>query len=550
MTGMLMPAFGEATLSDCDREIIHTPGAIQAHGILLVLSEPDLVIRQASDNMRRHLGLATEHMLGKELSLLLDEHAMDSVRSAMVHDLVEPVYLPPLTTSVGLRMEALIHRTEAGLILELEPLKLEANLNLPVLFREMLNAVHAAPSVVAACAEVARQLRQITGFDRVMVYRFCEDDTGVVIAEDRREDLLPFLGLHYPASDIPAQARKLFLLNLLRVWVDTDKAPAAMLPALDPVTAAPLDMSRCVLRAASPIHMKYLRNMGVAASMALSILKDGRLWGMIACHHASERHVSHAHRVACEALGNLLTVQIDAKEHQDSLAETVRLHAWSIRALASLGAGGALFDTLQGMGLWLMQFVPAIGVVVHVDGHTATFGRVPDAATLEILIDFLETRTMDGVLATNKLDGYLQSMPSPICGLLAVPVSREPGDVLMWFRPEIVQTVAWAGNPTKPVGFGPSGDRLTPRASFAAWVETVRGHSEPWSGMEMEAARAFGLALVKRPRSNTSPAPQPLATDDVDLRIADAVLLAQNAGEVSRQLLKTLELLSESLGRH
>ncbi len=412
----------------------------------------------------------------------------------------------------------------------------------------MLHAVHAAPSVVAACAEAARQLREITGFDRVMVYRFLEDDTGTVIAEDRRKDLPPFLGMHYPASDIPAPARKLFILKPLRVLVGIDNANAALVPVLNPTTAAPLDMSLCVLRAPSPIHVEYLRNMGVSASMSLSILRDGRLWGMIACHHDSDRRVSHAHRVACEALGDLLTVQIEAKELQDNLAETVRLHAWSVQALSHLGLGGALFDTLKGMGSWLMHFVPTIGVAVHVDGHTATFGQVPDEATLKILIDFLQTRTVEGVLATHKLDGYLESAPSPICGLLAVPVSREPGDVLMWFRPEIEQTFVWAGDPSKPVSIGPSGARLTPRGSFEAWIETVRGQSEPWSVTEMEAARAFGLALVKRPRSNTSTAPQPLATDAVEQRITDAIILSQDAGEALRQVIKTFDLLSERLG--
>ncbi|MDN3563584.1 GAF domain-containing protein [Paeniroseomonas aquatica] len=310
-------AGGPSTLTDCDREVIHIPGAVQAHGVLLVVSEPDL--------------------------------------------------------------------------------------DLPQHFRHLLAAVHLAPSLTAIGGEAVRHLRSITGFGRIMLYRFLENGAGEVIAEDRRDDLEPFLGLRYPASDIPAQARRLFVLNPLRVWAGTDGEPAPMVPVVDAVTAPPLDMSRCVLRAASPIHLEYLRNMGVGASMGLSIVRDGALWGLIACHHMTARRVPHAQRIVLEALGHLLAVQIEAKEREERSAEMVRLQAWTVATLAALGASGGSAEALRCLGLRLLQFVKATGAAVHLGGRTSTLGMAPDAAMVAELANWLGSSRPGQVVATDRL---------------------------------------------------------------------------------------------------------------------------------------------------
>jgi light-regulated signal transduction histidine kinase (bacteriophytochrome) len=557
------PAFGDATLTDCDRELIHVPGAVQAHGVLLVVSEPDLVIRQASLSLRRHLELNAERMLGRELALLLDADAMAAVRVAATEELLEPRYLPPLTSNVGPRMEGLIHRTAAGLILELEPYVPGPGLDLPQHFRHMLAAVHLAPSLAAMGGEAVRHLRAITGFDRVMLYRFLPDGAGEVIAEDRRDDLEPFLSLRYPASDIPAQARRLFVLNPLRVWAGTDGDASPLVPALNEATAAPLDMSRCVLRAASPIHLEYLRNMGVGASMALSIVQDGALWGLIACHHMTPRRVPHAQRIVLEALGHLLAVQIKAKESEQRSAEMVRLQAWTVATLAALGASGGNAEALRSLGPRLLQFVGAEGAAVHLGGRTTTFGEAPDAALIASMADWLGSSRPGQVFATDRLPNdpaiSIDAFEATPYGLLAVPASRQAGDYVMWFRPEVVQTVTWAGDPTKAVTRGPSGNRLMPRGSFAAWADTMRGRAEPWSTVEVEAAQAFCLAVLEfAPRllgdnaaSDYAAARhrQGLLTEEVERRVADAVLAARGADEQVRSLVATLQSLAEGLRR-
>ena len=349
------PAVGDADLTICDLEPIHIPGAIQPHGVLLVLAEPDLRIVQASTSLRAHVGLNASAMLGQKLALLLDGPSHDIVLRSLGRDLAEPHYLPPLLTSTGKRFEALMHRTAAGVILELEPYAGEAALDIARIIRDTMAEVHRAPTLMAVCQAAAERLRALTGFDRVMVYRFRPDDAGAVIAEARRDDLPPYLGLTYPAADIPRQARRLFLLNPLRVRKGNEDAPSRLVPPVSPATGEPLDMSRCVLRATSPIHLEYLRNMGVSASLTLSIVQDGRLWGMFACHHAEPRYVPHAHRLACQALGHLLALQIEAKQQAEDAARELRMHAWILRALHTAAGSASLAEALRRLGGALLE---------------------------------------------------------------------------------------------------------------------------------------------------------------------------------------------------
>jgi chemotaxis family two-component system sensor kinase Cph1 len=556
----VVPAFGEAMLTDCDREPIHIPGAIQPHGVLLVLSEPDLIIVQASANMRQHLQLAAERMVGKAVSLIFDEAAMAAIRQVLTEPLVEPHYLPPLNTATGTRKEAVIHRTDAGLLLELEPVMWTPDaVDIPQLFRRMLSAVHAAASLPDACNEAVRWLREIIGFDRVMVYRFEENGDGSVIAEDRRADWPSFLGQHYPASDIPVQARRLFQLNPMRIWVGTTTPTVGLVPPVHPGTGTALDMSRCFLRAASPIHLEYLRNMGVGASMTLSVILDGELWGLIACHHETSRQVPHSQRIVLESLGHLLGLQIETKTREARSQEMGRLHTWIVEALKELQDGQAPFTEIAALGGKLLDFVAADGVAVHIGGRTSSIGKTPNPAEITNLAHEVFAASPDGVLATHALDerfGVLRAVDgSTLCGILVVTASRRKDDCIIWFRQEIAKTVTWAGDPSAGVAIGPSGKRVTPRGSFEAWIDSVKGQSQPWTMPEVEAAHTLHLALLEfsgrwPPPDLPAPVvPPALVAGEAALRVADAIAAARRANEAMGQLLTSLERLADGLRR-
>lgn len=485
-------------LTICDSESIHAPGAIQPHGVLLVLAEPDLRILQASASLRAQVGLNAANMLGQPLALLLDGPSHEAVLRSLGQDLAGPHYLPPLATSTGSQFEALIHRTEAGLILELEPYAGAATLDVARVIRDTMAEAHQAPTLATACQAAAERLRALTGFDRVMVYRFRPDDSGSVIAEARNDILPPYLGLTYPASDIPRQARELALLSPLRVRKGNEVTASPLVPALSPRTGAPLDMSRCALRATSPIHLEYLRNMGVSASLTLSIVQDGRLWGMFACHHAEARYVPHAQRLACEALGHLLAMQIEAKQQADETADRLRKQEWLLRALHTAAGSASLAEAFERLGPALPEVVGADGVAIRAGGRTMTFGSTPEHAHIAGLTAWLGRERPARLFETSALSREFPAAAAYAdrgSGILALPLAAEAGDWVVWCRAELIRTVSWAGDPHKPVLGNTDGERISPRKSFAAWAETVRGQSEAWSAAETGMVQTLHQAL-------------------------------------------------------
>lgn len=286
-----------ADLSSCESEPIHLLGGVEPNGVMLVVSEPDHAILQVSSNSRLILGVEPENLIGMSLADVISPDDIERLVSGPSEE-GKRRYVSGMQTTCGeTRFDALVHRHRGLLIIECEPgsaaqTDIDGTAILESL-TEALAALEGPLSLEDLCHMVAARVRRLTGYDRIMVYRFLQDDSGSVISEDRREDLIPYLGLRYPASDIPAQARRLYLINTLRLTADVAARKAVLVPAANPITGAALDMTFCVLRAMSPVHIEYLKNMGVAASMSISILKDGRLWGLIACHHGQAKLVPH-----------------------------------------------------------------------------------------------------------------------------------------------------------------------------------------------------------------------------------------------------------------
>ena len=495
----------QVDLTNCDREPIHIPNLVQAHGVLIALDE-DLNIAQISENCREHFSKSVESLLGKPLENLLNSDYFAYLRTEVLPQTLEanPLYLNPATIN-DTDFEAAIHRFQDVTIIEFERPSGQSTLphqNHYSSLRSKLNEINQAKSVVEFCQKSAETVRKFTGFDRVMIYRFAEDDSGDVIAEAAHEDLEKFLGLHYPASDIPKQARALYIKQSLRFKVDVDAASSPVTPKLNPSTRQPLDMSYAATREMSPIHNEYLKNMGVASSMSISIVKDGRLWGLIACHHYSGGHyIPHQARMICEFIAHTISLQIEAKTNAENYEYINHLKDSNAAILEELNASGDVAQCLVQNENNLLQTIKSDGAALVLDNKIHLIGETPTEFQTKKLVEWLwKNHSEENFFATNELSRLMPSAEeyrSEASGVLAVRLTQKMPEYLIWFRAEQARTVNWAGNPEKPVTVGKFGARLTPRKSFETWKQEVRGQSEPWKPFEIEFAQKLRRTIVE-----------------------------------------------------
>ncbi|MDQ2777646.1 MAG: GAF domain-containing protein, partial [Acidobacteriota bacterium] len=496
----------EADLSICAQEPIHIPSSIEPHGVLLVAQEPDLVVVQTSANSKAHLGKEPASVLHKKLSDFVTAPSFQRLESGIrEHGLeAKPIRVLDLCVSEDNRtFDATVHRLHGLVYVELEPRAVDAsqasNVSYAVM-TNMLSELRGADSLRELCQRTAAYIRRLTGFDRVMVYRFLEDDSGEVIAEDHSQGLSPYLGLRYPASDIPVQARQLYIRNPIRLKPDVGAPGAPLIPALNPITGAPLDMSFCILRRMSPVHNEYLRNMGVAASMSLSILKDGRLWGLIACHHRAPRSVTHSTRIACEFLTEFLSSQIGGKEDSDLREHQARHAAEAQRFEGILRESGGLVQMFTQNPREVVSILGAGGAAVASERQVLLTGKTPTAEQLEDLTKWLTEHQHDPVFSTNNLQDHYapaREFASAGSGLLSIRVTKSSRDFLLWFRPEVSTTIRWAGNPEKPVDVTGEEKRISPRRSFELWKQNVAGHAVPWLAAERHYADSLRNVIAE-----------------------------------------------------
>ncbi|GAA5440905.1 ATP-binding protein [Deinococcus caeni] len=486
-------------LTNCDREPIHIPGAAQPHGVMLVLRDGQTV--QVSGNTARHFGLEVAQVLDGGLERLLEPEVLERVRASLLSEPLDdnPLFLLSAPAAGRGLFDLIAHRRAGLTILEFEAVTSgRPRVDAYAEVRRAMNRLNSAATLTEFSSVLAREVQQLTGFDRVMVYQFGEDGTGTVIAEERRDDLTPFLGLRYPASDIPRQARALYVQNPLRIIADVSYEPAPMF-SREPDSEA-LDMSYCVLRSVSPIHLQYLKNMGVGASMSVSLVRGQELWGLIACHHQTPRHLPYDLRSACELLGQVASVQVSARQEQLDQSYRLNLKAAQTQLVERMAEERDLLEALVGSDTNLLRLIDTPGAAVILNGETVLLGVTPPREQVQALQEWLDTHADGDVLHTAALSqeyAPAAAFTAQASGLLAVRLSQSRHDYVMWFRPEELQTVTWGGDPNKPVEVAPDGsERLTPRRSFEAWMETVRGRSRPWLPEELAAARALRRAIM------------------------------------------------------
>ena len=497
------------SLANCDDEPVQTPGCIQSHGMLVALRLDGLVVTQVSENCAHWTGLSVQYLLGRPLWQLVGAGAADRIQALIRTEALDrnPCYVLtarlPGAPDQAPAVDMTVHIADGVLLLELEP----SGRGPPVMgqdgdyfsmVRKTIGCLKNTQSMAEFCAVVAREARSITGLDRAMVYRFHADDSGEVVADARREDLPSWLGLRYPASDIPKPAREIFKRIGVRPLPDAQGALCEMVPLRNPDTQRPLEMTHCALRGASVMYTEYLHNMGVAATLTMPILRGGALWGLIACHHHSPTPLPYPMRSAAEFLAQIASLEIAQAELREHLQYHLHLDAVHLAVLARAAADGQLSVAAQPPP-GLLDGIQADGVAVFQHSHWVTAGVTPDAAQLKPLAAWLRERIQqapDGLqaYATDTLGAAYPAanqFTDLASGVLATAVSRHAeSPLILWFRGEQVQTFNWAGNPQeKPMAVGPLGPRLTPRRSFELWQEQVRGRSKPWRTVELASAQ-------------------------------------------------------------
>jgi light-regulated signal transduction histidine kinase (bacteriophytochrome) len=486
-------------LSACAREQIRTPGSIQPHGFLLTLSE-ELMVLQASANLGDWAGRPAAAAVGCLLAEVIGNAAALRLAPELASRLgARPYYLGTIGTPNGRNFDVLGHRWDGVIILEFEAVERDEPAgfrHLYPLIGDFLLKVNDAASIESIAQLACQHIRAVTGFGRVMVYQFDADGHGHVTAESKEDDYHSYMGQHFPASDIPAQARELYALSRIRLIQDANYTPAPLVPARNPVTGKPNDLSFAALRSVSPVHLQYMRNMHTMASMSVSLMVKGRLWGLISCHNAGPAPVSFEKRTACEQLGQILALCIESREDAHELQFRLDVRRIMVSMLAGLTQGSSFIDNLSSVFPELLRFARASGVAIVVDDRVLASGDTPDEGNILGLVDWLAARDHGEVYHTDKLSAawpQAGSITRNASGLLALPISRIHKHYLLWFRPEFVHTIEWAGNPHEK---DDAPTPLSPRSSFAAWRETIHGTSLPWHAGEIELALEFRTALL------------------------------------------------------
>ena len=508
---------------NCDDEPVRTPGCIQAHGALLVLRLADLSILQASENSQTILGQSVQQLLGQTVAAVVKSEGEARLRSILSTEPTErnPIYA--FTLPVGEQVAAMdvtVHTLDGVVLLEFEATgRSQAGAGTgPVapgprnepdyysIIKKTVARLQAMATVQTFCQALADEVRLLSGMDRVMIHKFHADHHGEIFAESRRSDLEPWLGMQFPAEDIPKPARDIFAKTWIRPVPDIHGELAEMTPLVNPDTGKPVDMTYCALRGVSVMYTEYLQNMDVSAALTMPLRRDNVLWGLIACHHYSgAHHVPYELRAACEFLAQVGSLQHHAVEDRENAAYRLQLEDINQQLLTNAAQEGGLASMTDGTPS-LLGAMHASGAALYHRDRWWRVGETPDETQLDALGQWLVDRLDTGLLVTPLYATQSLAVDYPpgaafadvASGLLAAPLSRSGQNLMMWFRPEVKQTVNWRGNPHyEPKVTGPHGTRLTPRRSFELFSESVHQQALPWLQIEIDAAARLRAVIME-----------------------------------------------------
>lgn len=490
----------------CGKLPLHQTNLIQPHGYLFVMEAASLEVLQVSDNVEDLLGIAPAELVGQSFASHLEGPTLERLQQLLQQ---KPVVKQPLSMGVqgkkGVQScSALLHQQDGLLFIEMLNPELADGKGRSFLevYQDMRNLVHdlgGCNDIPSFAAVVARELRRISGFHKVMVYSFNSEWHGTVIGEERESDMDAYLGLRFPASDIPKPARDLYLKNPYRYIPDSNYQPVRLFPLLNPLTHTLTDLSGCDLRSVAGVHLEYLKNMHVGASLSLRLVHNGQLWGLISCHHRTARFFSFEEMGVFELLSDLVSAQLSILLNKLGVAKYQGLQESLTQLVPVLHDADNLEHTLEDKADDIRTLLGASGIAYNVNGHIHAMGAVPDANDLHRLFYWLQVQTPKALIHKPSLPQVFEEATDFAAvgsGMLALPVVPEKGQFVVAFRPETIEEVSWGGNPHEALQMEADGKTYHPRHSFSVWKQTVRYTATPWSDEELAIAEAFRNVLT------------------------------------------------------
>lgn len=513
-------------LTNCDREPIQIPGSIQLHGCLLACDASASIILRHSANAPDMLGLPSD-LNGLRLDKVFGGEVAHTLRNSLARtkEASRPALTFAVTLASGQAFDVAAHVFKGTVVIEFEPCG--ASVAEPIeLARTVIAQVREIDRTDQLFRDTARFARAMLGYDRVMIYQLGPDGAGKVIAESKRADLESFFGQYFPGSDIPQQARALYLRNPIRVISDISLGATPIVPVLDS-SGEPLDLSYSHLRSVSPVHCEYLSNMGVGASMSISIIVNGALWGLIACHHYSPRALTMGQRVAAEMFGEFVSLHIETLRVRQALESAARARQVLEALLHDASRAADIEEFLRSRMSDFKALIPCDGIGMSLDGRWSAEQLTPPKGAIPDLLRFAESVAEGRTWASNRLSMVhvqARDYAVDVSGMLVIPMSQHPRDYLLLFRKEVIETLDWAGDPNKTYESGPLGERLTPRKSFAIWKETVHQQSVPWTEQDRQFGEAIRAAIVEVALHNSELLASERAKADVRQRMLNEEL--------------------------
>lgn len=491
-------------ISQCENEPIHIPGSIQPHGILMTLRSSDLTILQISESIFDLIGVHHSELLHQPLSRLMPIDPVERATKKLgdrVPRLLNPIPIEIEAHGSKVHFDGILHRSGRVLILELEK-HIEKDRGYGGFggFYEAIREVTSKMMVTENLSEVlemaCQEIRKLTGFSRVLVYKFDPDWNGEVINESKEDEVETLLHHHFPASDIPKQARDLYTTNWLRLIPNVNYRPSPVIPLINPITDKTLDMSNSVLRSVSPVHLEYMRNMGHLASMSISLLKGKQLWGLISCHNPEPLYLKYDVRVASEFIGQMISAQIVAREESAEIDNKLQLKKLYDEIIRSRGGYSSIPHSFSLNPTSLLGLVDAQGAALCIQGKIVCVGSTPRTEEVKAIFDWIISKK-EPIFANHSLTqipGKIDKVSELSTGVLAITISAGVGDAIIWFRPEARNRTKWAGDPSssKLVVDG----KIHPRKSFETWYESSAGQARKWKQTEIDAAEELRTALL------------------------------------------------------
>lgn len=486
----------EVDLTNCDREPIHIPGKVQSHGFLVAVNSDTYTISYISKNIEQYVGVAAQTMLGKHITQLepyLELSAdkaqltqlLNLAKNSKPGDIINPLSINVKNKGYNL----IIGRSDNELIMEFETTDSDLDLDIQKTIGRSVAEILSGKNLSVLLQNAAVEVKKIINYDRVMVYKFNDDGHGEVVAEVKNDDLEPFLGLHYPASDIPKQARELYKLNLTRIIADVNSESSAIITYQE--DEAPLDLTHSVLRAVSPIHIQYLKNMGVGSSFSISLIAHGELWGLIACHNYSPRFIDYKARDASKLIGQILSSALEYRQDEEDSEKLVALNEAVANIADYIKKDTDITIALTKNKTTIKDVTTGTGVALIFDGEVSPLGNTPAPEHIKEIVEWLRANMIDGLYYSHRFPEIFpgaKKYSDVASGIMACMLSKELGEMIIWFKPEQIKSITWAGNPEKPVEQSENGLlQLSPRKSFDSWNQIVKNTSEKWKNDELAA---------------------------------------------------------------